>query len=228
MDYSPLFISLRTTVLATGATFLLGILAAGFVVKLNHVAKGVVDCVFTMPMILPPTVVGFFLLKLFGVNGIFGRLFLELFDAKIVFSWQATVISATVVAFPLMYRTVRGAFEQMDQTVIYSAQTLGLSNPYIFWRILLPNSRYGVLAGTVLAFARALGEFGATIMLAGNLPGKTTTISTAVYAAMAAGNDALAYKWVLVNLSISFPMMLLMNFAGARGKRAPAPQKGAE
>lgn len=224
MDYSPLFISLRTTLISTFFTFFLGILAAWFVIRLYPPVKGIVDCLFTMPMILPPTVVGYFLLKLFGINSVLGMAFLQLFQARIVFTWQAAAIAAAVVAFPLMYRTVRGAFEQLDPTLAQSAQTLGLSNAYIFWRIILPNSRYGILAGTVLAFARGLGEFGATMMFAGNLPGKTTTIATAVYSAMAAGNDALANKWVLINLSLSFTAMFLMNFFGST-ERGTAPRK---
>jgi molybdate transport system permease protein len=214
MDWSPLWISLRTTLLSTVVVFFTGIAAAHGIVRLGRTWKSIADCVATMPMILPPTVVGFFLLKLFGVNGPLGKLFLWLFDAKIIFSWQAAVISSTVVAFPLMYRSARGAFEQLDQALIFSARTLGISNRFIFWRIILPNCRYGMIAGVVLSFARGLGEFGATIMLAGNLPGKTQTISVAVYAAMAAGNDALAYRWVLVNLAISSAVLLVMNLVG--------------
>lgn len=221
MDWSPLWISLRATLLSTVLVFFAGIASAHFIVKLGKTWKSIADCIVTMPMILPPTVVGFFLLKLFGVNGPIGRLFLWLFDTKIIFSWQAAVISSTVVAFPLMYRSARGAFEQLDRNLLFSAQTLGLSNPYIFWRILLPNSWYGIMAGVVLAFARGLGEFGATIMLAGNLPGKTQTISVAVYAAMAAGNDALAYRWVLVNLGISFAVLLTMNLMAERSAALP-------
>lgn len=213
MDLSPLWISLRATTFSTLLVFFTGIAAAYHVLKLKKTGKSIVDCIITLPMILPPTVVGFFLLKLFGINGPIGRLFLALFDRKIVFTWQAAVISASVVAFPLMYRSARGAFEQVDKTLRYSAQTLGLSDTYIFWRIVLPNCRHGILAGTVLAFARGMGEFGATIMLAGNLPGRTQTISVAVYAAMAAGNDALAYRWVMVNLTISFAVLLIMNLA---------------
>lgn len=211
MDYSPLWISLKTATLATALTFVLGILAAHWVVKLRKI-KGIIDGIFTLPLVMPPTVCGFFLLKIFGVNGFVGRFFLEVFNFRIVFSWQATVITSTVVAFPLMYRTALGAFEQLDKSLVFSAKTLGLSNIFIFIRIVIPNCISGIAAGTILAFARALGEFGATLMLAGNIQGKTRTISTAVYSAMAAGDYNLAYKWVLVNLVISFVVIGLMNY----------------
>lgn len=227
-DWSPLKISLQATLISTAITFFLGIFAAYYIIKLNKLLKGILDGILTLPMILPPTVVGFFLLKIFGINGPIGKLFIDLFNARIVFTWQAAVISATVVSFPLMYRTVRGVFEQFDQNLIFSAQTLGRSNTYIFWKIIVPNNRHGIIAGTVLAFARGLGEFGATVMLAGNLPGKTQTISTAVYSAMAAGNDPLAYKWVFVNLSISFTVMLIMNYtvSSTAGKQKAAIVSG--
>lgn len=211
MDYSPLWISLKTATLATAFTFVIGILAAYWVVKLKKI-KGIIDGIFTLPLIMPPTVCGFFLLRIFGINGFIGKFFLEVFNFRIVFSWQATVIASTVVAFPLMYRTARGAFEQLDSSLVFSAKTLGLSNTYIFLRIVIPNCISGIVAGTILAFARALGEFGATIMLAGNIQGKTRTISTTVYSAMAAGDYELAYKWVLVNLAISFLVIGFMNY----------------
>ena len=211
MDYSPLWISLKTATISTAVTFVTGTLAAYWVIKLKRF-KGLIDGIFTLPLILPPTVCGFFLLKIFGGNGFIGKFFIENFNFRIVFSWQAAVITASVVAFPLMYRTARGAFEQLDNALIFSAKTLGLSNTYIFLRIVIPNCISGIVAGAILAFARALGEFGATIMLAGNLQGKTRTISTAVYSAMSAGDYNLAYKWVLVNLVISFLVIGLMNY----------------
>jgi len=226
MDLFPLWLSLRVTLISTAVTFIIGITAAYYIVRLGKFWKGLADCILTMPMVLPPTVVGFFLLKLFGINGVFGRFLLDFFGTKIVFTWQAAVISSTVVAFPLMYRSARGAFEQLDKSLRQSAQTLGLSNTYIFWRIILLNCRYSIMAGAVLAFARGLGEFGATMMLAGNIPGKTQTISVAVYSAMAAGNDALAYKWVLVNLSISFAAMLAMNLANGKSSAFMQKEKG--
>ena len=211
LDYSPLIISLKTAIIATAITFVTGIISAYWVVKIKKF-KGLIDGIFTLPLVLPPTVCGFFLLKIFGLNGFIGKLFYDIFNFKIVFSWEATIIASTVVSFPLMYRTARGAFEQLDKNLIYSAKTLGLSNTYIFVKIVIPNSISGIIAGSVLAFARALGEFGATIMLAGNIQGKTTTISTAVYSAMSAGNYNLAYKWVLINLLISFIAIGLLNF----------------
>ncbi|MEL4106911.1 molybdate ABC transporter permease subunit [Oscillospiraceae bacterium WX1] len=225
MDFSPLWISLRTALLATGFAVVTGTLAAWYVIRLGKVLKGVTDGLLTLPMVLPPTVVGFFLLVFFGVHGPGGSIIQALFGARVVFSWYAPVIASTVVAFPLMYRTMRGAFEQFDTTLIQSAKTLGLGNTFIFWRIVLPNCRYGVLAGTVLAFARGLGEFGATIMLAGNIPGKTTTIAVAVYSAMAAGNDALAYKWVFIDLAISLAAMLAMNLVSQSSKKGIGPTK---
>lgn len=211
MDYSPLWISLRTALISTVFSVIIGVTAAYYIIRLGKVLKGIADGILTLPMILPPTVVGFFLLVFFGIHGPVGEFFMTLFHERIVFSWYAPIIASTVVAFPLMYRTMRGAFEQFDTTLIYSGQTLGLTNTFIFWRIILPNCRFSIIAGTVLAFARGLGEFGATIMLAGNFPGRTTTISVAVYSAMAAGDQALADKWVLIDLAISFAVMLAMN-----------------
>jgi molybdate transport system permease protein len=220
LDFSPVWISLRTALIATVFAVVIGIIAAYYIVRLGRILKGVADGILTLPMVLPPTVVGFFLLVFFGVNGPAGQLFLNVFHYKIVFSWVAPIIASAVVAFPLMYRTMRGAFEQFDMTLIYSARTLGLKNSFIFWRILLPNCRYSIIAGTVLAFARGLGEFGATIMLAGNIPGRTQTLSVAVYSAMAAGDNALAYKYVLIDLAISFAVILVMNMVtGERSKR---------
>ncbi len=231
MDLSPLWISLRTALIATVFAVVIGIVVAYYVVRLGRILKGIADGILTLPMVLPPTVVGFFLLVFFGIHGPAGQFFMAVFKTRIVFSWIAPIIASAVVAFPLMYRTMRGAFEQFDKTLVYSARTLGLSNSFIFWRILLPNCRYSIIAGTVLAFARGLGEFGATIMLAGNIPGKTTTLSVAVYSAMAAGNDALAYKYVLINLVISFAVLLIVNLVadrppGRRKKALPAPKGG--
>ena len=219
MDYSPLWISLRTACVATVFSVALGLLAAHYTVRLGRALKGLVDGILTLPIILPPTVCGYFLLLFFGVSGPGGRLAQALFDERVVFSWYAPIIASTVVAFPLFYRTMRGAFEEFDRTLIHSGQTLGLSGAFIFWRVILPNCRPSLVAGTVLAFARALGEFGATMMLAGNIPGRTTTISIAVYSAMAAGNTELANKWVLIDLAISFAAMLVMNFAGGGLRR---------
>ena len=210
MDLSPLIISLKTAFVATIITFFIGIYAANLVVKMKRF-KGLIDGIFTLPMVLPPTVVGFFLLLIFGRNSIIGQ-FLLRFDISIVFTWTATVISAAIVAFPLMYRTTRGAFEQIDSNLIYAARTLGMSETKIFWEIIIPNTWSGIAAGTILAFARALGEFGATIMIAGNIKGKTQTMSTAVYSAVQAGDRESAYKWVAIILVISFSTIMLMNY----------------
>ena len=209
MDFSPLILSIKAALFATIITFILGIYSAYFTLKLNKL-KGIVDGLFTLPLVLPPTVVGFFLLVFLGKNSFIGK-FLAIYDISIVFSSTATIIASTVVSFPLMYRTARGAFEQLDKNMIYVAKTLGLSEHKIFLRIMLPNSLPSIIAGTILAFARALGEFGATIMLAGNIPGKTQTMAVAVYSAVQAGNRVLAYRWVAVMVTISFITIVIMN-----------------
>lgn len=210
MDFSPLYISLKTAGLATVITFILGIYAARFIVKFKKY-QGFIDVLITLPLVLPPTVVGFFLLLILGKHSLIGN-FLNLFDINIIFSWPATVITAVVVSFPLMYRTTRGAFEQIDQDLIFAARTLGMSEEKIFWKIILPLAKSGILAGTVLAFARALGEFGATIMLAGNIPGKTQTMSTAIYSAVQANNQEIAFIWAGIIIVVSLIVMLLMNY----------------
>ena len=210
MDLSPLLLSLKAAVFATIITFVLGIYSAYFALRLNKF-KGIVDGMFTLPLVLPPTVVGFLLLVGLGKNSLIGK-FLLSYDITIVFSGLATIIASIVVSFPLMYRTARGAFEQVDKNMIYVARTLGLTEHEIFLKVILPNSFNSIIAGTILAFARALGEFGATIMIAGNIPGKTQTMAVAVYSAVQAGNRELAYKWVLIIVLISFTSMILLNF----------------
>lgn len=220
MDFSPILISLKTTLIATFFTFFLGMYAARFVARLHH-CRGLIDGLFTLPMVLPPTVVGFFLLLFIGKNSLLGQFLLH-FNITLVFSWEATVISATVVSFPLMYRTALGAFEQIDKNILYAARTLGMTESKIFWRIVVPNSFSGIASGTILAFARALGEFGATIMIAGNIPGRTQTVSTAIYSAMQAGDWDRAYQWVIVVMVISFSAMLLMNGWSKRQRKYDA------
>ncbi len=210
MDLSPFIISLKTAFLATLITFFLGIYAAHCVVKMKRF-QGVMDTIFTLPMVLPPTVVGFFLLLLFGRNSFIGKILLS-FDLTFVFSWEATVVSAVVVSLPLMYRTTRGAFEQIDKNIIYAARTLGISETKIFWHVILPNAWYGIIGGVILSFTRALGEFGATIMVAGNIPGRTQTMSTAIYSAVQAGDNETAFQWVIVVVLISFAVIMLMNY----------------
>ena len=217
MDYSPLWLSLRVAFLATLMTFILGVLAAWLTVKLKR-GKGIVDGLFTMPLVLPPTLVGFFLLVIFGKNGFIGQL-LNGIGMPVVFAWVGAVIASTVVAFPLMYRTVRGAFEQLDENLLSAARTLGMSEAKLFYRIMMPNSIPSIMAGAVLSFARALGEFGATIMLAGNIPGRTQTVSVAIYTAVQAGNWELAYKWMFIIVSISFLTIILMNWFTNRSMR---------
>ena len=209
MDWSPLIITLETAVTATVITFFLGIGLACWAARLKR-GQGLMDALITLPLVLPPTVVGFFLLLFFGKRSAIGHFLLQ-FDLSLVFSWQATVIAAVVVSLPLMYRTARGAFEQLDENIIYAARTLGVSEWRIFWHLLLPNARHGILAGLVLAFTRALGEFGATIMFAGNIPGRTQTMSTAIYAAVQAGDYDLAGKWAAGLVAFSLVFVLAMN-----------------
>ena len=209
MELSPLIITFKTAIVSTLITFFVGIGLAYLVVKLKR-GKGIADAIITLPMVLPPTVVGFFLLLIFGKRSLIGQFLLQ-FDISLVFTWQATVISAVIVSMPLMYRTTRGAFEQLDQNIIYAAQTLGVSNWRIFWKILLPNAKSGILAGIVLSFTRALGEFGATIIFAGNIPGVTQTMSTAIYAAVQANDYDLAFQWASMLVIFSLLFVVIVN-----------------
>lgn len=224
MDWYPLINSLRIALISTFFTFFLGIFAAWNVAKLPRGLKGLLDCVLTLPLVLPPTVVGFFLLKCFGPKGPVGRLILEAWNVRVTMTWYASILAVIIVTFPLMYRTVRGAFEAFDKNLLYAGKTLGRSNAWVFWRVLMPGCKQGLLAGTVLAFARGLGEYGATSMVSGYTPGRTATISTTVYQLWQAGNDALAYRWVFVNLAISFTVLLTINLLERRekGTRWPA------
>ena len=209
MEISPLIITFKTSALATVVTFFVGIALAYFVVNLKH-GKTLVDAVIMLPMVLPPTVVGFFLLLVLGKRSFIGKFLLQ-FDISFVFTWKAAVIAAVVVSLPLMYRTTRGAFEQLDQNIICAARTLGISEWNIFWHILIPNTKQGILAGLVLSFTRAMGEFGATIMFAGNVPGKTQTMSTAIYAAVQANDYDLAFKWAVLLATFSLVFIFAMN-----------------
>ena len=219
MDWFPLFNSLRIALLSSLITFFIGLLSAYYISKAPRFVKGVLDVIFTLPLVLPPTVVGYLLLRVLGPKRMIGAWFLENFGIKLTMTWWSAIFATTVVIFPLMYRTARGAFESFDETLAYSAQTLGLSNTYIFWKIRMPCCRQGILAGTVLAFARALGEYGATSMIAGYTPGHTATISTTVYKLWRTNNDALAFKWVLVNLVISFVVLLAINMLEKKNQR---------
>ena len=221
MDWFPLYNSLRIAALSSVAVFFAGIGAAYYAARLPRLVKGVLDAVLTLPMVLPPTVVGYLLLLLFGNKRPLGQL-LANFDIHFVMTWYGGVLAAAVVAFPLTYRTARGAFESFDETLAQAGQTLGLSGRYIFWRIRMPACRQGILAGFVLAFARALGEYGATSMLIGYTPGRTATISTTVYQLWRTGDDAGALFWVGVNLAISVAVLLTVNVLERPAKGGPA------
>ena len=211
MDWYPLYNSLRIAGISCIIVFFSGIFAAYYVVRLPRLIKGMLDVLLTLPLVLPPTVVGYFLILLLGPAHPIGAWFMSVFSIKLVMTWYSGIFAASVVSFPLMYRTARGAFESFDETLAYSGQTLGLPNTYIFWRIRMPSCRQGILAGAVLSFARALGEYGATSMIAGYIPGKTATISTTVYQLWRTDNNGLAFTWVMVNLAISAVVLLAVN-----------------
>ena len=218
MDLYPLWNSVRIAGISTGIVFFAGLFAAYYIAKIPRAAKGMLDVILTLPLVLPPTVVGFLLLRVLGPRRIIGAWFLESFGIHLTMNWWSAIFATTVVVFPLMYRTVRGAFENFDITLAYSAQSIGLSNTYIFWRIRLPNCRHGIIAGTVLSFARALGEYGATSMIAGYTPGRTATISTTVYQLWRTNNDELALKWVMINMTISMVVLLAVNMIEKKEK----------
>lgn len=210
-DYSPLWISLKTSLLSTVITFFIGIAVSYFMANFKGKSKGLIDGILTLPLILPPTVVGFFLLLLCGKNGPVGK-FLLLFDKTLIFSWTATVIAAVTVSFPMMYRSARSAFEQIDINLVFAARTLGLSEFNIFKKIVLPLAWPGIIGGLVLSFARAMGEFGATLMLAGNIPGKTQTMPLAIFFAVEGGDMKKALLWVLLITGISLISILALNY----------------
>ena len=220
MDWFPLLNSLRIAGISTVIIFFLGIFAAYYITRAPRIIKGLLDVILTLPLVLPPTVVGYLLLRVLGPKRIIGAWFLSAFGIKLTMTWWSAIFATTVVIFPLMYRTARGAFESFDETLAWSAKSIGLSNTYIFWRIRMPYCRQGILAGTVLAFARALGEYGATSMIAGYTPGKTATISTTVYQLWRTNDDALAFKWVMVNLAISFVVLLAVNMLEKKSGRS--------
>ena len=225
MDWFPLYNSLRIAAISTTVTFFAGILIAYYISKASKLIKAVFDVVFTLPLVLPPTVVGYLLLQVLGAKHPLGAIMLDLFNIRLTMNWWSSIFATVVVTFPLMYRTARAAFESFDDTLSYSAQCLGLTNTYIFWRIRMPYCKQGIIAGTVLSFARALGEYGATSMISGYTPGRTATISTTVYQLWRTDNDELAFKWVLVNISISFVVLLAVNMLEKKSKSAK--RKGA-
>ena len=210
LDWSPLWITLKTTGVAIVFIFVLGLLAAYWCLHLSQKAKNIADSIFTIPMVLPPTVCGFILLYLCGRNTAFGSFFIDI-GFPLIFSWPATVIAAVVVAFPLMYRSALGAFENLDTNMLDAARTLGWSNTRIFLKLMLPLSWSSIAAGTVLAFARALGEFGATLFLAGNYLGITRTIPIAIYFEWMNGNDGVAWFWTAIVIGFSFIVILFIN-----------------
>lgn len=213
IDLSPLIISLRTATLSIIVTFFLGVAAAQLVYRLkSKTMKTILDGLFTLPLVFPPTVAGFFLLYIFGMRRPIGKFFIEYFAVKVAFSWGATVLAAVVISFPLMYRSARGAFEQVDPDVLSAGRTIGMSEWKIFWKVQLPIAWPGVISGAVLAFARGLGEFGATAMIAGNIKGKTRTLPLAVYSAVASGNMKEAGEYVAVLVCISFIVVICMNY----------------
>ncbi len=219
MDLYPLLNSLRIAAIASVAIFFLGIAAAYYIAKCPRVIKGILDVILTLPLVLPPTVVGYLLLLLLGPKRPVGAFFYENFDLRLTMQWWSAIFAVAVVIFPLMYRTARGAFENFDENLASAGRTLGLSNTYIFWRIRVPACKQGIISGVVLSFARALGEYGATSMIAGYTPGKTATVSTAVYNLWRTGNDALAFKWVLINIAISAVVLLCVNLVERPYKR---------
>ena len=224
MDWYPLINSLRIAAVSTVAVFFLGLGAACVIAKLPRTVRALLDVVLTLPLVLPPTVVGYLLLLVLGPRRPVGAWVLEAFGVRLTMTWYSAIFACVVVAFPLMYRTARGAFEAYDKTLTHAALTLGKSRTWAFWRVQVPGCAQGILAGAVLAFARALGEYGATAMVAGYTPGQTATVSTTVYQLWRTGDDALAFRWVLVNVAISAVVLLAMNWlegrARTQGRRA--------
>lgn len=219
LDWSPLYISMKTGVVATIFSFFLGIYAARKVVKAGPKMKAILDGFLTLPMVLPPTVAGFFLLLIFSRRRPFGIFLFEQFHIKVVQTWLGCIIAATVIAFPLMYRNARAAFEQIDVNLIHAGRTLGMSEITIFWKVVVPAAGPGILSGTILTFARALGEYGATSMLSGNIPGKTGTISQRIAMVIQDGDYATAGVWVAIVIFIAFLIIVLMNLVSNRGMR---------
>ena len=221
IDWYPLINSLRIAAISCVIVFFTGIFFAYYAARLPRTVKGILDVILTLPMVLPPTVCGYFLLLIFGTKRPIGILLMQL-GIKFVMTWYGGILAAAVVAFPLMYRTARGAFESFDENLADAGRTLGRSNAWVFWRVRMPCCRQGILAGTVLAFARALGEYGATSMIAGYTPGRTATISTTVYQLWRTNDDRQAFFWVAVNLAISAVVLLAVNLLEKRGKGAAA------
>ncbi|MCQ2976992.1 MAG: molybdate ABC transporter permease subunit [archaeon] len=220
MDWTPILISMKTASVSILITFFLGLIIAWIIIKLkNNTLKIILDGIFTLPIVLPPTVVGFFLLYIFGIRGPIGSFFIEFFAVKIAFSWEATVIAAVVMSFPLMYRSARGAFEQVDSNLLDAGRTLGMSEWKIFWKVLFANALPGVISGGILAYARGLGEFGATAMIAGNIAGQTRTLPMAVYSEVAAGNMGDAFNYVIFIVIIAFIAIFIMDYISIHNEK---------
>jgi len=220
VDWYPLINSLRIAGISTVIIFFVGIFTAYHIARAPRLVKGVLDVILTMPLVLPPTVVGYLLLRVLGPRRLIGSWIMEMFGVRLTMTWWSAIFATVVVIFPLMYRTARGAFESFDETLAYSGKTLGLSNSLIFWRIRMPFCKQGIMAGTVLAFARALGEYGATSMIAGYTPGRTATISTTVYQLWRTNDDALAFQWVMINMAISAVVLLVVNMLEKKNARS--------
>lgn len=216
LDYSPLWISLKTGIVATIFSFFLGLFAARKVIKATPAKKAFWDGILTLPMVLPPTVAGFFLLLLFSKRRFLGAFLFNEFGIKVVQTWLGCIIAATVIAFPLMYRNARSAFEQIDPNLVYAGRTLGMSDFKIFWKIVVPAAGPGIAGGTILTFARALGEYGATSMLAGNIPGKTATISQRIAMVIQDGDYVTGGIWVIIILVIAFVIIVVMNLISGK------------
>ena len=216
LDWSPLFISIKTGIVATIFSFFLGIYAARKVVKTTPGKKAIIDGILTLPMVLPPTVAGFFLLLIFSRRRPFGIFLFENFGIKVVLTWLGCIIAATVISFPLMYRNARAAMEQIDVNLIYAGRTLGMSDTEIFWKVVIPTAGPGIASGTILTFARALGEYGATSMLAGNIPGKTGTISQKIAMVIQDGDYMTAGVWVAIVMVIAFLVIFMMNLISGK------------
>ena len=219
LDWSPLYISLKTGAVATIISFFLGLFAARKVIKAGPKVKAVADGLLTLPMVLPPTVAGFFLLLLFSRRRPLGIFLYDQLDIKVVQSWLGCIIAATVIAFPLMYRNARAAFEQIDVNLVYAGRTLGMSEGKIFWKVVIPTAGPVIISGTIQTFARALGEYGATSMLAGNIPGKTGTISQKIAMVIQDGDYLTAGVWVIIVLIIAFTVIFLMNLFTGRNMK---------
>ena len=218
MDLFPLYNSLRITAISAVIVFFVGIAAAYYVARMPRVLKGLVDVVLTLPMVLPPTVMGYLMLRVLGPKRVIGSWFYQQFGVKLTMHWWSAIFAVVVVVFPLMYRPTRSAFESFDENLADAARTLGISESKIFWRIRVPNCKQGILAGMILAFARGIGEYGATSMIAGYTPGRTATIATEVYQLWRTGNDELALRWVLINIAISAAAMIVINFLERKNK----------